>query len=142
MERKSWTLLAISFADETGLSPVQLQKCLFLLGEERRSKVGREFYKFSAYNYGPFSKLVYEDAEVLASEGLVLIDRPAGSYATYRITPRGADKARQIHGEADAPSVGFLKGAVEWAQPLSFSELVQSIYNKFPQYRANSVFQF
>lgn len=142
MDRKDWTLLAISFADETGLSPVQLQKCVFLLGREQKDQVGDEFYEFSAYNYGPFSKLVYQDAEALASEGLVLIDRPAGSYATYRITTEGAERARQLQSEAPSRTVAYLKAVVEWAQQLSFSELLRAIYSKYPGYRANSVFQF
>jgi uncharacterized protein YwgA len=142
MDRKSWTLLAISFADEAGLTPVQLQKSLFLLGQELREQVGNDFYEFSAYNYGPFSKLVYQDAEALACEGLVCVERPAGSYATYRITPKGAARARQLTSDESTPAVEYLRIVVEWAQSLSFSELVRAIYGKYPEYRANSVFQF
>jgi uncharacterized protein YwgA len=142
MDRKGWTLLAVSFAGETGLSPVQLQKCIFLLGKEQKEKVGSDFYEFSAYNYGPFSKLLYQDAEALNSEGLVLIERPAGSYATYRITPKGAARARQMESEAPSPTVAYLKVVVEWAQQLSFSDLLRAIYSRYPEYRSNSVFQF
>jgi uncharacterized protein YwgA len=142
MDRKGWTLLAISFAGESGLSPVQLQKCIFILGEEQENKVGSDFYEFSPYNYGPFSKLVYQDAEELASEGLVLIERPAGSYATYRITPTGAKRAGQLRSEAPESAVTYLRTLVEWSQQLSFSELLRAIYTKYPKYRANSVFQF
>ncbi len=142
MDRKNWTLLAISFAGETGLSPVQLQKCLFLLGQEQKDYVGEGFYEFSPYNYGPFSKLVYQEAEELASEGLILIERPVGSFATYRITLDGAERARQLTNEEPSSAAVYLKTVVEWARPLSFSELVRAVYSKYPDYRANSVFQF
>jgi uncharacterized protein len=142
MNRKDWTLLAISFAGDSGLSPVQLQKCIFLLGQEQQGCVGQGFYEFSPYNYGPFSKLVYNDAEELSSQGLISIDRPIGSFATYRITPTGAEFSKQLVTEAPIPAVAYLEQVVEWAKPLSFSELVRAIYGKYPDYRINSIFQF
>lgn len=134
--------MAISFAAEAGLSPVQLQKCLFLLGRQLKKHVGEDFYEFFPYDYGPFCKAVYQDAEVLASEGLIFIERPSGGYATYRITPKGARRARQLSREGPAPAVKHLRTVIEWALPLSFSELVRAIYNRYPEYRTNSVFQF
>ena len=35
----------------------------------------------------------------------------------------------------------YIQVVVEWAQSLSFSRLVKSIYGEYPQYRKNSVFQ-
>src|SRR5436190_18669612 len=82
MEPKDWTLLVISAADSRGLSPVQLQKSLFLL--ERRlseeapaEKLGESFYEFVPYNYGPFDVKVYQDAEALEERGLVTIQSSA-----------------------------------------------------------------
>src|SRR5947209_2707195 len=70
MNRKDWTLLAICSANGNGLSPVQLQKALFLLSREMPNAVGN-FYHFTAYHYGPFDRAVYDDAERLAADGMV-----------------------------------------------------------------------
>lgn len=142
MERKAWVLLTVSFAGGSGLSPVQLQKCIFLLGQEQKDYIGEGFYEFLPYNYGPFSKSVYRDAEELASEGLILIERPVSSFSTYIISPEGSERARQLINEENSPAVAYLRNVVEWARPLSFSELVRAIYSRYPDYRVNSVFQF
>ena len=50
LDRKDWALLAIANAGHgVSLSPVQLQKSLFLLGRELGSKVGANFYDFQPY---------------------------------------------------------------------------------------------
>src|SRR5258707_9223608 len=73
MERPDWTLLATKFANQSGLSPVQLQKALFLLGKEMPKSVGDDYYHFVPHNYGPFAKDIYSDADALAREGLIAI---------------------------------------------------------------------
>src|SRR5439155_6656754 len=52
--RSAWVLLALLAAEGHSLTPVQLQKCLFLLGSRRPKDVGRDFYHFRPYDYGPF----------------------------------------------------------------------------------------
>jgi len=108
MDRKNWTLLAISFADGADVSPVQLQKCLFLVGRKHKEEVGEDFYEFS-YDYGPFSKAIYQDAEILGSEGLVFIERPFGGFAKYTITAQGAQRARQLSMEGPSPALEYLR---------------------------------
>ena len=109
MDRKNWTLLAISFADGADVSPVQLQKCLFLVGRKHKEEVGEDFYEFIAYSYGPFSEAIYQDAAILASEGLVFIERPFGGFAKYTITAQGAQRARQLRMEGPSPAIEYLR---------------------------------
>ena len=139
MDRKDWTLLAISFNDGEPMQPVQLQKTLFLLGKRCRADVGPKFYKFRPYNYGPFSSEVYQDAEELAAEGFVRIER--GQWSEYSATEAGLRRARQIRKKAPKTAVSFLEQAVDWARQLSFQELVSAIYEEFPEQRKHSVFQ-
>ena len=74
LQRKDWTLLAIALAGGLPLSPAQLQKAVFLFGEQMPKDVlPEDFYDFQPYNYGPFCRDVYTDAEELAAEGLVEI---------------------------------------------------------------------
>src|SRR5256885_12661208 len=78
MRRSRWVLLALLAAEGHSLNPVQLQKSLFLLGKRRPREVGKGFYHFRAYDYGPFDLAVYTDADELAEQGLVTIDRSMG----------------------------------------------------------------
>ena len=94
-----WTLLVIASADSKPLEPVQLQKSLFLLSRNLRPKqLGtKDFYNFEAYDYGPFCKEVYSDADLLSEQGLVTITTPPGGrYRSYRTTDEGVKKAEQL----------------------------------------------
>ena len=142
MERKTWTLLAIAAGGDSGLEPVELQKSLFLLGEYCREEVGEPFYEFEPWDYGPFDPAVYDDARELEGEGLVSIGRvPGRRWSDYRITRKGAERAEALKSEVPARASKYLSAIVAWAKRLSFAELVTSIYARFPQYKANSIFQ-
>jgi uncharacterized protein YwgA len=133
-------MLAISSSKGRGLSPVQLQKVLFLLGKELPLVVGGDFYQFEPYNYGPFDKGVYQDAEGLSYAGYVSISN-SGRLTEYSATPEGLKYAEEIRARAPQRGIEYLGKIVGWAQSLSFSALVRAIYQKYPEYRANSVFQ-
>ena len=142
MNREHWTLLALSAAGGAALSPVQLQKSLFLLGRELSDAVGENYYVFQPYNFGPFDADVYHDAEKLAAQGLVAIHRePWRSWVEYQATPAGLKYARKIQTEVAPEAFAYLRKTVAWAQSLSFQALVRSIYQRYPEFRANSVFQ-
>jgi hypothetical protein len=142
MNRRDWALLAIRFGESKGLSPVQLQKSLFLLGRELPEEVGPGFYEFRPYNYGPFDTAVYEDAEILESQGLVNISRGDSRRSVrYKITPAGIARSDELSAQASPRALQYLDTVVHWAQQLSFNDLVRAIYDKYPEYRANSVFQ-
>ena len=143
MNREEWVVLALDCAGNQALTPAQLQKSLFLLGKEMPDNLGTpDFYKFSPYNYGPFCKQIYDDAEALAERGIATILREPGvQYLQYALTPDGRDAARGIRNQADRRSVVYLEQVVNWAKRKTFSELVRSIYQKYPEFRQNSVFQ-
>jgi hypothetical protein len=141
VERRDWTLLAIGLAKGRGLSPVQLQKVLFLLGKSLPSDIGSDFYTFEPYNYGPFDRTVYTDADYLSAVGLVSITSTGSGYSEYAATPEGQSRTEMIKAHAPHRAVAYLGKVIPWAQSLSFSSLVRAIYNKYPEYRVNSVFQ-
>ena len=142
MDRQDWPLLAIYFAGGSGLSPVQLQKSLFLIGQELQKTVGDSFYSFIPYNYGPFSLDVYHDADVLATRGLVNITQRTGqNWNCYTITDTGREQAKQVKDSAPPDGVSYLQAVVEWAKGLTFQQLVRSIYKQYPNFQKNSVFQ-
>ena len=142
MKRENWTLIAICSAKNRGLSPVQLQKTLFLMGQELPQEVGYPYYNFVPYNYGPFDAQIYTDAESLAKQGLVAIESSSAKrWSKYLATSFGLKSAEQIKQEVSPCALQYLQTVIDWVQDLSFQQLVRAIYKKYPQYRANSVFQ-
>jgi uncharacterized protein len=137
MERKEAVLLVLNKAGKTGLTPARLQKSLFLLTKNFSSVFN--FYNFQPYNYGPFDRSVYLDADSLAEEGFVdKID----SYSTrtlYRITSKGKEMASEI--VVDPKIELYTTKMISWIQSLSFQQLISSIYKKYPEFKVNSIFR-
>ncbi len=141
-ERSDWLLAALAAAGTHGLTPVQLQKSLFLLGERRRAAVGSPFYDFAAYDYGPFSRAVYEDADRLSVQGLLEVDASIGRRVrTYRITPAGVAREAATRPSLDPAGLEYVARVVSWSQSLTFEQLVKAVYEAFPEMKANSVFR-
>ena len=88
INRRDWPLLALAQAPDGKLTPVQLQKILFLMAMEVHEEISTPFYNFVPYNYGPFDATIYSDIEDNARDGLALIDK-SGKWSTYIITPQG-----------------------------------------------------
>lgn len=143
MQPKDWALLVIDAAEHRGLSPVQLQKALFLLQRKfPADNLGESFYNFIPYNYGPFDVQIYYDAEKLEKEGLISITPSAEHrWKTYRVALGGLRLASELRTEAPARVLAYLDYVVSWVLGLSFRELVSAIYAEYPEFRMNSVFQ-
>ncbi len=137
-----WVLLALLAADHHSLTPVQLQKSLFLLGKRRPKDVGKHFYHFRPYDYGPFDATVYGDADQLVAEGLVEIDRSMGrSLRRFTLTAAGEVEAKRLASDVSDSAVAYLRQVVPWAQSLPFDELIRAIYDAYPETSVNSVFR-
>ena len=138
--RAKWLLLALRDATPDGLSAVQLQKVLFVFGRRSKAELGA-YYSFKPYQYGPFDSAVYADADALANLGLLKIDSSRGrSLRRFALTEEGASAADALAVEVPQQAKDYLRRVVEWAARLSFSALVRSVYESFPEMRANSVF--
>jgi DNA-binding PadR family transcriptional regulator len=143
MKPEHWTLLVICTAKSKGLSPVQLQKTLFLLQRRLpKEDVGDRYYEFTPYNYGPFNVTIYQDAETMEELGWISINHsPGGRWKVYRATPIGLEFATKLRAQASPHALEYLDTIVTWVLGLSFRELVSAIYAEYPEFRANSVFQ-
>ena len=139
MDRKDWLLLVLSSGGS--LSPVQLQKSLFLIAQELTPSLFNDYYEFVPYDYGPFDSDIYSDAHTLQSEGHVVIDNPlARGWRRYSITDSGQEQAQSIRDQLDTGDVEKLDEVVSWVASQSFASLVRSIYERFPEYKTRSVF--
>jgi hypothetical protein len=141
MTPKDWTLLVLAAAGKP-MSPVQLQKSLFLLSRNISSeRLGPHYYDFEAYDYGPFCQRVYADAQALEREGHVVITAQESRYRQYAATPSGMELAGALRRRVGESSSAYLDEAVRWVLARTFNELVKAIYRSYPEMKVNSVFQ-
>jgi hypothetical protein len=141
MNASDWLLLTVAAAEGESMSPVQLQKTLFLMGKEVGARrLARPFYKFVPYDYGVFCADIYSDAEFLDSSGLVEITY-GGRYKQYSATGEGLAEAAVLRESANDNAIEFLDSVVKWVRSLSFDELVRAMYKKYPETKKRSVFR-
>src|SRR6185437_9358338 len=113
--RQDFLLLALASASDGRLTPVQIQKAMFLLSQEASSFVGPNFYHFIPYNYGPFDSTIYDDLNDLSRSGLIMIDQSQGrSWAVYTITGMGSQRADQIRQGVAPPVRDYTASVVSW----------------------------
>jgi hypothetical protein len=118
-----WTLAAIA-SSRRGLTPAQLQKSLYLLGEAFPNELGPDFYKFRSISAGHFSQQIYTDAEALAKKGLVLIEvSEKDGWQHYAATTAGVIKARVLEQGLSPLVLQRLRRVVEWARNRSIDQL-------------------
>jgi uncharacterized protein YwgA len=139
VDRQDVLLAIIEAAQERGLKRVHLQKAVFLVAEEFKGRLPSKFYKFTKYHYGPYSKDVYSDAEILNDSGCINIKY-------------GADRRDDVFSIAsdcgianvELPSdlMQLIKDSVDWISAMDFQELVRAIYYLYPEYQDNSRFVY
>lgn len=126
----------VAAAGDTGLDRAQLQKTVFLVGQEFDDKLPADFYQFRPYMYGPFTQEVYSDVERL-TDGLVVetLTGKRGRVA-YRLAPDTSVALGSLPDDLEA-GVGRI---VAWVKSMTFNELVRAIYYLYPEQQRNSIF--
>jgi len=121
--RSDWTLVSIA-SNRRGLTPAQLQKSLYLLGQAFPNELGPNFYQFRSINAGHFCQQIYTDAEALAKQGLVLIEvSEKDGWQHYSATTAGVIKARVLEEGLSPLVLQRLRRVVEWARNRSIDQL-------------------
>jgi len=171
LDREDILLLLLSaLSGQSAKQPVagvtRLEKMMFLLQKETAFS-GRlqHRFKFEPWKFGPFSKEIYEDLDLLASLGLVdAEERELRSYAehtereeynrlmeseddepiiekTFLLTDRGrrvAEKLRTWISENDWHEIEQLKVRFE---RVPLTRLIQYVYHKYPETTSRSVLE-
>ena len=139
MNRTDILLAIIASAEGNPLQPVHLQKVAFLVAQEYERELPEDYYEFDKYRYGPFSAIIYADAELLEYWGLIEIRwQQHNSRREYSISDRHVIEDLGIPEHI----LTYIRETVTWARKQSFQELVRSIYSMFPEYQENSVFHY
>ncbi|RLM83530.1 hypothetical protein D3D02_17820 [Halobellus sp. Atlit-38R] len=124
----------------------RLQKLAFLLDEE---ELGDQFdaYSFRKYDYGPFSKQLLEDIESLERKGIVDIQesRTLGGNKRYdyELTAMGENVIEELLQMGDVEEVfeAAQRVVAEYGE-MSLRELIEHVYDAYPEYEENSVYQY
>lgn len=142
LARHDWLLLALAKSPGGELSPVQVQKAMFLFGQGAGDSAGADYYAFQPYDYGPFDAAIYADLRRMTSLGHVRGEwNPDRRWKTWAITETGREAALVLAGDADARLADYLGRIVTWVRRKSFSDLLRSVYAAYPEFAANSVFR-
>jgi uncharacterized protein YwgA len=143
VDRSDWLLLlldrdALGATAPDELDPVRIQKGMFLLS---RRGPARNLYDFQAYDWGPFSPAIYADLASLARQGYLIEEKvPGRTWSTYRITPRGHERAAALAAQMRAEDVAWLRQAREFLTTRSFAQLLRDVYALYPDMAVNSRF--
>jgi hypothetical protein len=143
MDRRELLLAVLAAGRGRAFHPAQIQKAIFLIDTNLPHLVhSGPRYKFAAYNYGPFDRNVYIEAEGLRDEGMAVIAPSAnGRWMTYAASDAGLTRGEQILGRLKLKSRRYLESVAEWVLAQSFGSLVKSIYDAYPEMKKNSIFQ-
>lgn len=141
MKRADVLLAALAAAERKYFYPVHLQKTLFLV-DYKLPQLFHQRYAFQPYDYGPFDKDVYADADALQHAGLVaIVQEPGEYYRTYCATAKGLEVGEHLLAAMPPQSAVLVRQIANIVTRLGFKELVTAIYKSFPEMKVNSVFK-
>ena len=114
-----------------------VMKETFLLQTEAGLTLG---YEFIPYKYGPFSKEVYEDIEELDKNLLVEKVKPKRDIekTEVTITKDFIDWIEKIINKIPQECKGLVQTYVQKYGTLSYNELVDYVYSKYPEFTTKS----
>ncbi len=119
---------------------MQIQKLFFLIDREAAHLLDGPHFNFRPYDYGPFDDAVYSGLEHLSRHDLVTIGE-AGRYRVYSLSPEGYRVGTEKLAELPENVRTYLVDLAGWLRRMSFTQLVSTIYRRYPDMKANSVFR-
>ncbi len=141
MERHELLLAGLAAGGENAtFTPVQVQKLFFLIDREAASLINGPYFNFEPYDYGPFDRAVYAGLDALAAFNLVEI-HSTGRYRRYALSQTGFQEGNRVLSDLPENAKSYITSVAEWVRKLTFEQLVASIYKRYPDMKAKSVFR-
>lgn len=150
MHRK---LLPIALMYVNGQEPIEgrtrLQKMVFLMqqkiNERALAPLNGHDYEFVPYDYGPFSKELYDDLDTLIAEEFVEDAEeefaPGKLRYEYYIDSDGNDFVEDQQTSKDAQVIIDLAREIKTEyNDVRLSDLIDDVYSKYPEYAENSIY--
>ena len=119
------------------LDPVRLMKGAFLVTKRGRPE-WKDLFDFEAYDYGPFDRDVYDARDTLVRKGLLTVAHRR--YEEYRLSEAGVARANALKAAHDA-SAGWISRVGRFVTTRSFRQLIEQIYDEYPEYKIRSVYR-
>src|SRR5258708_3095862 len=143
MKRRDLLLVVLACAEARGYTPAQIQKAMFLLSRQMPQLVQEgPAFAFQPYDFGPFDVGVYQEADLLQRDGQAIVAQSSsGNWSTYAASGEGVARGRQLLDGLPAQQRDFVRQVSDWVRAQSFSSLVKSIYDAFPDMKVNSIFR-
>ena len=120
-----------------------MQKIIFLLGK----KIEKEYYRFDAADYGPFSWQLSRDVDFLVSSGLLVQHirgiADSGEKYEYALTKEGSETVRRSLAQTNllGNKARILKWITELKQQNNHKNLkllLRDVYSEYPEYAVKS----
>ena len=143
MNRRDLLLAVLAASAGQSYQPVQLQKAMFLVTRNLPGVVDEgPGFEFVPYDYGPFDASVYQEADRLERAGLAEIGTaPSGRWRVYAASAQGIREGDRALGRMTKEQRAYVRAVSQWVRRLDFGTLVRSVYEAYPEMRANSIFQ-
>lgn len=143
MDRRELLLCILAAGGGRAYEPAQIQKATFLVSTNLPNIVHRgPKFDFVPYNYGPFDRNVYVEAEQLRDAGRALIVPSCkGQWMTYAASGAGVEEGNASLQRLRKKTNSYIQSVSEWVLAQSFGSLVKAIYDEYPEMRQNSIFQ-
>lgn len=125
----------------------RLQKLVFLMEQELNestASLDSSDYNFIPYDYGPFSKGLYDDLDSLEEDGLIEVEEEPMTDGkvkyVYRLTDGGQKWVQNQLADSSANTTHSLASIIasEYNDML-LSDLIDEVYAEYPEYAENSV---
>lgn len=122
------------------LDRLRMQKGVFLLAM-RGLPEWRESFKFTPYDWGPYSFDLASTIESLLADGLLTKDLvPGRRYSRYRTTQAGERLITELAtGHLHNERI-FICAVREYVTSRSFARLLREVYKAYPDFAVNSRF--
>jgi uncharacterized protein len=141
MDKTKILLAAMAPAGDQELTPVQVQKLLFLIEKNIGAEIGGTGFTFVPYDYGPFDSSIYDVLRTMEASGLASSTVTTKGWKKYSLTANGISAGEESLSQLPERVSDYIIKVSEFVRQASFSTLVSSIYNAYPEMKVNSVFR-
>lgn len=121
------------------LDRLRMQKGVFLV-TQRGPEAWRPLYRFSPYNWGPYSSDLASDLTALVFPESLLATDTSGKYPAYRTTERGEAWLELQISTAPTAYQDFVRSIRKFVTTRTFSQLLRDVYSAYPAYATRSRF--
>lgn len=130
--------------EEAVYGRTRFQKMVFMLQQRLADDESINTYPFEAYDYGPFSKELYDDIDDLIEQDLIEETREEFDgdkvIYEYELTDKGQGLISQIiESDSSYEIFSLSEDLKQEFNQKDLSELLDIVYSEYPEYARNSV---